>query len=179
MSGLVDQFGRKPADHEAIIGVLRDAGVEFLIAGGMAVQAHGYLRFTFDLDIIPEPSQGNMARLAHALTELGASMVDDRGTRLPMDLSHPESLALGNYFLDTRHGALDLFNGPRPDLRRYRRLAEVAIEASFGGGQVKVIAKDDLIAMKREAGREKDLRDIAALTEPERRRPELTDEPSD
>ena len=43
---------------------------------------------------------------------------------------------------------------------------------------MKVIGRADLIAMKDEAGRDKDLRDIAALTEAERRRDEPV-EPSD
>ncbi len=178
MNEPVDQLGRRAADHEAIIRSLSEAGVEFLLAGGMAVQAHGYVRFTMDVDIIPNPGQANMAKLAAALTEMAAAAVDDRGNRLPLDLSHPESLALGNYFLDTKYGALDLFNGPTPDLKRYRRLDDAAVEASIGELRVRVVGKDDLLAMKREAGRDKDLRDIAALTEVERRPPELED-PSD
>jgi hypothetical protein len=175
LSEPTDQLGRRIADAEAIVRVLVGAGVEFLLAGGMAVQAHGYLRLTLDVDIIPSPDQANMGRLAAALRELDAAAVDDRGNRLPLDVSHAESLALGNYFLDTRHGALDLFNGPRPDLKRYRRLDERAIAASIGELAVRVVSKDDLLAMKREAGRPKDLEDIAALTEAERRRSELED----
>jgi hypothetical protein len=175
LSEPTDQLGRRIADAEAIVRVLVGAGVEFLLAGGMAVQAHGYLRLTLDVDIIPSPDQANLARLAAALRELDAAAVDDRGNRLPLDVSHAEILALGNYFLDTRHGALDLFNGPRPDLKRYRRLDERAIAASIGDLPVRVVSKDDLLAMKREAGRPKDLEDIAALTEAERRRSELED----
>ena len=143
--------------------------MRFLLAGGMAVQAHGYVRITLDVDIIPSPDRANMTRLAAALRDMEAAAVDDRGNRLPLDLSHPESLALGNYFLDTRHGALDLFNGSRPDLKRFRQLDERSIEITFEGLRLKVIGKDDLLAMKREAGRPKDLEDIAALTEVERR----------
>jgi hypothetical protein len=175
LSEQVDQLGREQADHEAIIRALASAEVRFLLAGGMAVQAHGYLRFTFDVDIIPSPDRANMVRLAAALIGMDAAAVDAHGNRLTLDLSHPESLALGNYFLTTEHGALDLFNGPRPDVKRYDRLDEAAIEASLGGVTVRVIGKDDLIAMKREAGRDKDLADIAALTEAERRRDELSD----
>jgi hypothetical protein len=174
----VDQLGRHQADHEEIIRILVEGGVDFLLAGGMAVQAHGYPRYTFDVDIIPRPDSRNLERLASVLREIGATAVDDRGNRLPLDLSHAESLAVGNYFLDTRLGAVDLFNGPRPDLKRYRRLDEAATEATLGELSVRIVGKDDLIAMKREAGRDKDLRDIAALTEAERRRTEL-EEPSD
>lgn len=99
-----------------------------------------------------------------------ASAIGAGSERLPLDLSHPESLALGNHFLDTKHGAIDLFNGLRPDLKRYRRLESAALVMTVGGHTVKVVSKDGLIAMKREAGRPKDLRDIAALTEVERGR---------
>lgn len=165
-----DQLGRQPADHQAILETLVAEGVLFLVAGGMAVQAHGYVRMTLDVDIIPRPDQRNMARLATALERMEAAAVDDRGTRLPLDLSHPESLAVGNYFLTTRFGALDLFNGPHRDLKRYSRLKEAAIEVKLPTVTFWVVGKEDLIAMKRVAGREKDLADIAALTEPERGR---------
>lgn len=161
-------LARPPADAEAILLALAEAEVRFLIAGGLAVQAHGYMRTTLDVDIIPRPDTENMARLVLVLKDLDAAAVDDRGNRLPLDYSHPESLALGNYFLTTRFGALDLFNGPRPDLKAWTRLDEAAIEITLTGKAIRVIGKDDLLRMKREAGREKDLADIAALTEIER-----------
>jgi hypothetical protein len=143
-----------------------------LLIGGLAVIAYGYPRTTQDVDILPAPDAANMRRLAAALRELGATAAATGGARFALDLSHPESLALGNYFLDTAHGGLDLVNGPRPDRKRYRRLAANAVEREVGGLRLRVISKDDLIEMKREAGRPKDLRDIDALTELERNRPQ-------
>lgn len=167
---VTDQLDRQPADHQAILEALVAEGVLFLVVGGMAVQAHGYVRLTLDVDIIPRPDQGNMARLATALGRIDAAAVDDRGVRLPLDLPHPERLAVGDYFLTTRFGALDLVNGPNPDLKRYSRLEEAAIEVTLPTVSFRVVGKADLIAMKRLAGREKDLADIAALTESERGR---------
>ena len=160
-----ESLGRPHADAEAILSALADGSVRFLVAGGLAVQAHGYARVTLDVDIIPRPDTENMARLAAVLRDLDAAAVDDRGNRLPLDTSHPESLALGNYFLTTKFGALDLFNGPRPDLKAWTRLDEAAIDVDLSGRKIRFIGKDDLLRMKREAGREKDLADIAALTE--------------
>jgi hypothetical protein len=164
-----DALGRASADPPTIFGALEAHGVDYLVAGGIAVYVHGYPRATWDVDVIPAPDAANMGRLASALRDLDADAIGARREKLPLDLSHPESLAVGNYFLVTRAGALDLFNGPRPDLHRYRALAANAVEASVGELTIRVIGKDDLIDMKREAGRDKDLRDIAALTEIERR----------
>lgn len=163
-----DALGRAVADYRALIAALSAHGVRFLVAGGVAVIFQGYVRFTQDLDVIPSPEAKNMKRLADALRDLEAVAAAPHGKRMPLDLSHPESLAVGNYFLETKLGGLDLLNGQRPDLKRYRRLEEGALEVEIGKDIVKVLGKDDLIAMKREAGRPKDLRDIAALTEVER-----------
>lgn len=166
-----EELDRRPADQERLLGALVGHGVRFLVIGGIAVFIHGYARLTRDVDILPDPSADNMRRLAGALADLSAEAFGGDGVRLPIDLSHPESLALGNYFLETKFGALDLVSGPRPDLKRYRRLEAAAVTVQLAGLEIQVISKEDLLAMKREAGRPKDLRDIAALTETERNRP--------
>lgn len=165
---MADDLGRQPADPRQIVDALTEQRVDFLIVGGLAVIAHGHVRLTQDVDILPAPDAANMDRLAAALRELEAVAIGARGERIELDFSHPESLSVGDYFLETKHGAIDLVNGPLPDPLRYRRLETAAVEAAIGGDRVKVISKDDLIDMKREAGRPKDLADIAALTEVER-----------
>jgi hypothetical protein len=170
-----DTLGRRIAEPEVILPTLVEHGVDFLLIGGLAVIIHGNPRATFDVGILPSPDAANLRCLAAALGDLGAVATDDRARELPLPLDHPEGLAVGNYFLDTRAGALDLVNGSRPDLKRYRALAGRAVEVKIAGVPVRAIGRADLIAMKSEAGRDKDLRDIAALTEAERRRDELGD----
>ena len=160
----VDSLGRPFAAIEPLLHLLAERGVEFLVAGGVAVNIHGYVRLTVDLDIIPSPREANLRTLAQVLYDLDVQAVGAQGESLPL----PARLSMGNYFLVTKLGALDLLNGTRPDLKRYLRLESAAVEVPVGDARVKVISKDDLIAMKREAGRPKDLRDIAALTEVER-----------
>lgn len=42
----------KLISFEAIVRTLNEAGIRYLVAGGLAVSAHGYLRFTKDADFV-------------------------------------------------------------------------------------------------------------------------------
>jgi hypothetical protein len=55
------------ADFGGILGVLADAGVEVIVVGGLAAQAHGSARLTQDVDLIYRRTPENVARLAAAL----------------------------------------------------------------------------------------------------------------
>ena len=57
---------------DEILRVLSAHGVDFVVIGGLAVQAHGYIRLTQDLDIIVSPQTVNLTRLSEALAELEA-----------------------------------------------------------------------------------------------------------
>src|SRR5437763_8257534 len=56
---------------DAIVEALNSANVRYLVAGGLAVVAHGYVRFTADVDIILDLEQANVARAVTALEALG------------------------------------------------------------------------------------------------------------
>ena len=47
-----------------LLGALEQASVHFVVIGGFAVSAHGHLRATKDLDIVPDPDPENLERLA-------------------------------------------------------------------------------------------------------------------
>ncbi|MDN5873569.1 MAG: hypothetical protein L0H29_04210 [Sinobacteraceae bacterium] len=61
----------KLASFEAIVCALNDARVRYLIAGGLAVNAHGYLRFTKDADVVLDLLPDNIKRALKALQALG------------------------------------------------------------------------------------------------------------
>jgi hypothetical protein len=149
---------------QAIFATLQRHGVDYVAIGGIAANAHGSRRLTLDVDIVPAPEESNYERLAAALDELGApdSAVDsgfrDLDPRDSFDLARAEILKL-----PTAAGDLDLLNGavgapPYGDLRKR------AIEVEVRGTPVRIASLDDLIAMKRAAGRPQDLRDIVELT---------------
>ena len=140
--------------------------------GGLAVQAHGHPRTTRDVDLVVAPDRENMRRLALALRELHARLAGFDAGLLGVDPLDPGDLLRGgNFTLATVAGRVDLWTRPEdllgaapwPELRR-RSLA-----LAVRGVTIRVIGKDDLIAMKRAAARPRDIEDIAALTDPRSR----------
>lgn len=146
-----------PLDANAILGELDAHDVDFVVIGGVAVQAHGHTRTTQDLDLVPEPSAENLARLAEALRALGARPV---GALRPETLLIPDT---GVLELDTDAGGIDIHRDP-PGAAPYTELRERALELDLEV-PVQVISLDDLIAMKHASGRPIDRGDISALTE--------------
>lgn len=61
----------KLSSFEALADALEAAGVRYLVAGGLAVAAHGYLRFTKDVDIVIRLVPDNIERTFTALSSLG------------------------------------------------------------------------------------------------------------
>lgn len=61
----------KRASFEALVKALEAAGVRYLIAGGLAVGAHGHLRFTNDVDLVVQLIPDNIERVFAALASPG------------------------------------------------------------------------------------------------------------
>jgi hypothetical protein len=57
-------------DLKTLVGYLQDAGVEYALVGGYAVAAHGFNRFSEDIDILVNPSPDNSRRWIVALSRL-------------------------------------------------------------------------------------------------------------
>lgn len=151
-------------DARELFRVLAEHAVEFIVVGGIAVQTHGVLRSTIDLDIVPRPDMANLSRLGEALAAVGARMWK---TAAPVNVTDPHVLRrVSLVALMTDHGRLDLLNiRSTPGLTTdYDALRSRAVEVELDGRTVVVVGLDDLIRMKRAAGREEDLADIRGLT---------------
>ena len=156
----------------AMLRALTDGGVRFVVIAGLAAQAHGSSSLTTDLDICYERSSENLQRLAAVLQELGAIR---RGSpefaAFPLDAR--ALLAEDVFTLTTIAGVLDLLGNPDPGMT-FESLRMNAIEVPVDGVTVMVAGLDDLMAMKRAAGRPKDrieLEVLGALREEIDRRP--------
>lgn len=93
----------------AICRVLIDHGVQFVVIGGMAARLHDTGHATVDLDICPSTDDANLARLASALSDLGARLrVSGDPEGVPFE-PHADLLRQVELMtLITEHGPLDL-----------------------------------------------------------------------
>lgn len=154
---------------EPLLRALHQAGVEHIIIGGFAVNAHGVIRPSKDLDIVPNPDPANLERLAALLADLDARHVglgDLQADEFPFDPTRPEDLRAGaNFRLETRLGDLDIMQwiaGIDAD-PAFGELASDTIEGELDGIPLRVCGLAHLIAMKRAAGRPRDIDDLQRL----------------
>lgn len=154
-----------PLDARAIFDVLIEEGVDFILVGGFAVMAHGVVRATKDVDLVPNPDPANLIRLAGAIERLeGRVRGMDEFDESELPQPDAQGLALGgNWVMDTKHGRFDVMQLVA-DLE-YAHLAPRAVEAHVFGHIVRICSYDDLVAMKEAAGREEDLLDLKRLRE--------------
>jgi len=148
---------------EALLERLDAAGVQFVMIGGLAAQAHGSPSATFDLDVVPSWDRANLEKVAQVLADVDADRegVADGGPSLP-PLDARTLLAGAVFTLQTRYGRFDLLSNPDPGLD-YGVLARTAVTFDLDGLRVKVASLEDLITMKRAAGRPKDLVELEIL----------------
>jgi predicted nucleotidyltransferase len=158
--GLPDMF-------EVVFRALNASGVRYLVAGGVAVVLHGYTRLTEDLDLVVDLHEDQASAAVEALTGLGLRprlpvdplLFADAGTRQSWVRERGMTVFT---FLDPDNPMLvvDLFADPPDDFDELWRRAE---DVRLATTTVKIVSVDDLIIMKRRAGRPMDLIDIDEL----------------
>jgi hypothetical protein len=165
LEDLPSELDRGPLDPVRIFEALERHRVEYLTIGGVAVNAHGHVRSTRDVDVLIEWNPENMRRLALALGDLDARLFGVDAELLDIDPRDPGDLLNGGKFtLRTAAGGLDLFDpGEIPGGRPYEEMRPRAVEAVVEGVRVRAVGFDDLIRLKRESGRDRDLEDVATL----------------
>lgn len=86
------------------------ADVKFVVVGGLAVNAWGYVRATQDVDIVPDPASENLERLAALLERLGGK-VEVEGGRLASSAIRTFLKAGDRTLVTTDAGAVDVLQG--------------------------------------------------------------------
>ena len=149
-------------DPLGALRTLQEHGVRFIVIGGVAGRLWGSPTMTNDVDICYARDQCNPERLAEALLELEARLrgVDDD---VPFILD-ATTLANGqNFTFMTKDGPLDVLGMPS-GVNGFDELITNVVEFDLGDGLVLPVCDlDDLIRMKRAAGRTKDRIELEVL----------------
>ena len=141
------------ATHD-ILHRLVDAGVEFVLIGGLAAVAHGSQFVTEDVDVCAPLSASNLQRIVAALNGLNARF-SKSGCSDPLPDDPGELLGFKNLYLDTSQGPIDLLSEV-DGLGQYEQVNQGAIEMDFGEYRCRVLGIDALIAAKQAINRPKD-----------------------
>lgn len=140
---------------------LVEAEIRFVLVGGLAVNAWGYIRGTQDVDVVPDPDPENLTKLDELLRGLGGKV--DVGGRLLDSASISTFLRTGDRtFVHTTLGQVDVLQG-LPQVPRYEELEEQAKTIDIDGLEVRVCSLAHLLEMKRAGGRARDQDDLQVL----------------
>jgi len=148
---------------------LRDKKVRYLVTGGLAVVAHGYLRFTADVNLFLDMDRKNLKAAIGVFKALGYR------PRAPVEIEafadpkkreewvREKGLTVFSLWSpDHTATEIDLFvEEPVSFAEAYPRRMQLGVTE---GVEASIISLDDLIAMKKRAGRAQDLQDIEKLT---------------
>lgn len=141
---------------EKLLDVLTRHGVRHVLIGGFAGVIHGSPYVTTDIDVVPDPSAENLARLSAALDELHARVwTDSEPGGVPFDHDATSLATSRTWNLVTDFGRLDITFEPS-GTGGYVDVVRDAVHLTILGAEVDVASLADVIRSKEAAGREKD-----------------------
>ena len=157
----------KFSSFETLVRALDTAGVRYLIAGGLAVNAYGYLRFTKDVDVVVQLVPDNIERAFAALKNLDyrpmvpitATQVSDAAQRERW--IHDKGMKVLQFWSDAhRETPVDVFV---IELFDFNEEFDKSLSKTLGDTAVHFVSIPTLIRMKEIAGRTQDKLDIHEL----------------
>jgi predicted nucleotidyltransferase len=148
---------------ETILKLLKNADVEFIVIGGVAMVAHGSAHVTFDIDICYRRTKENITKVCEVLAPFQVKL---RGA--PSELPLPfrfdvETVRRGlNFTLDSDLGDIDLL-GEVSGIGTFEQVLPFSEIKSVDAIECRILTIEGLIRAKKAAGRKKDLTAIEEL----------------
>ena len=138
-------------DTENLLKLLKENKVDFVVIGATAFPVHGYARTTLDIDIFIKSARENAERAWKALKKFGYDMTD-----ITIEDLLTKKLLIRQYAVET-----DIH--PHVKGISFDEVWKNRVRAKFGNTFVCFASLDDLIKMKKAAGRARDLEDLKVL----------------
>lgn len=135
---------------------LSDAGVRFVVVGGMAATIHGVTVVTYDVDVCVRFDAETATGIYAALRGLDPRH-RMRADRLPLSPDPASIVGMRNLYVATTLGVVD-FLGEVTGVGHFDAIDGDAVEVELGEMRVRVMSLDQLLASKRAMARPKDLR---------------------
>ena len=135
-------------DLSALLKKLSEAGIEFILVGGLAAVVQGAPVTTFDLDIVHRHSDENVKRMIKFLKSIDAYQrrPDDKIVEpVEMDLR-----GTGHLLLTTCYGPLDILSVIEKGLG-YEELIASTVQIEFKGHPIHVLDLETIIKLKCES----------------------------
>ena len=156
-------------DFNRTFSELNKQGVKYLVAGGVAVNLHGYVRATADLDIMLLMSDKNISKYIEFIRGMGFK------PRIPVALEEfakkqkrREWLEKKNMKVFSVFNPANMIEGIDVMIVEYVKFDKAYDRRKVihaGRVEVPLISIPDLITLKEKAGRGRDLIDVSALKE--------------
>ena len=153
--------------YTPLFKALNDEKVQYIIVGGLATVLHGYARFTADIDLVINLNQAEAEKAIKVITSLGLK------PRAPVDPMQFTDENIRESWVNDKNMLVFSFFDPNNPLMvldvfirepfPFDEMIQRAVHMNLGELTVPVCAINDLIEMKRKAGRPKDLEDIKYL----------------
>jgi hypothetical protein len=136
------------ANLSALLKGLSEAGIEFIVVGGLAAVTQGAPVTTFDLDIVHHQTDENTKKLSVFLKSISA--IQRRPDDKIIEPTEKDLKAKGHLLLNSRLGPLDILAFIEQG-RGYRELLSDAVEIELYGYKVNVLSLHALIELKRDS----------------------------
>ena len=157
------------ASYESLLRSFAEKDLRYLIVGGVAVNLHGYPRFTNDIDILLALDHENLKKMAEIMEDLGYQQ------RLPISLEELGDEQRVRALMEEKElTAYSFIHAEEPQFNvdvivaeslDFEKFSAQKMHATVWNIDVPVVSIDDLIGMKQRSDREKDVQDVVALLE--------------
>lgn len=153
-------------DFDRVFAALQGTGVRYVVVGGVAVNLHGYQRFTKDIDLVIELVPEKAIKILEALSGLGfrpnvpVRLADFADPAIRQEWIRDKGMMVFQLYSDQMRSTIDIFVRYPVD---FEALWADGTRIDLPDTSLRIASIDHLIQMKRQAGRPQDLVDIEKL----------------